>query len=113
MNVPSDHIEDGLKLGYWVSNQRAMNRKKRLPQERIKQLEALGFAWNSLLDFWERNYAELIEFKKREGHTRVSRKHIVNGLKLGYWVSHQKFNKHKMSQERLNRLLAINFEWSN
>jgi len=113
VNVPSDHIEDGLKLGYWVSNQRAMNRKKRLPQERIKQLEALGFAWNSLLDFWERNYAELIEFKKREGHTRVSRKHIVNGLKLGNWVSNQKFNKHKMSQERLNRLLAINFEWSN
>ena len=88
-----------------------MNRKKRLPQERIKQLEALGFTWNSILDFWARNYAELIEFKKREGHTRVSRKYIVNGIKLGNWVSNQKFNKDKMSQERLNRLLAINFDW--
>ena len=90
-----------------------MKRKNKLPKERIKQLEALGFSWNSIADFWAKNFSELVEFKKREGHTRVNTKYIVNGLKLGKWVNNQRSNKNKMSKERLSQLLSINFDWVN
>ncbi|MQF90095.1 MAG: hypothetical protein FI737_13605 [SAR202 cluster bacterium] len=29
----------------------------------------------------------------REGHTRVSQKHIVDGFRLGQWVSNQRARK--------------------
>jgi hypothetical protein len=41
--VPNRHIENGLKLGVWVSTQRA--NKKNLPSERIEKLQLLGFIW--------------------------------------------------------------------
>jgi len=41
--VPAKHIEDGYKLGLWVSGQRS--KKDNLSSERIKRLDALGFVW--------------------------------------------------------------------
>ena len=37
------HQEDGLKLGFWVQNQR--NKKNKLSPERIARLNSLGFVW--------------------------------------------------------------------
>ena len=41
--VPNRHMEKGIKLGVWVSTQRA--NKKNLPPERIEKLQLLGFIW--------------------------------------------------------------------
>jgi len=46
--VPTDHVEDGVKLGSWVAEQRS-NRNILAP-ERVSRLGALpGWTWNPLL----------------------------------------------------------------
>jgi len=42
--VPQKHIEDGFKLGQWVSNQRA--RKSNLSEEQIAMLETCQWVWD-------------------------------------------------------------------
>jgi len=38
--------KDGYGLGIWVSNRRRDYKRGKLPQDRIDQLEALGFIWD-------------------------------------------------------------------
>jgi superfamily II DNA or RNA helicase len=45
-NVPLDHIEDGVKLGIWVINQRVKSKRENLPPGRKVALEAIpGWRW--------------------------------------------------------------------
>jgi hypothetical protein len=45
---PSSQVEDGMRLGMWVENQRGARRQRRLPEARAKRLEALpGWFWNA------------------------------------------------------------------
>jgi hypothetical protein len=41
--VPREHTENGLKLGTWVGKQK--EKKDRLPPDRVKRLDSLGFTW--------------------------------------------------------------------
>jgi hypothetical protein len=43
--VPVIHIEEGVKLGRWVSTQRS--EKGKLSKNQINQLNALGFIWKT------------------------------------------------------------------
>ena len=56
----------------------------------------------------------LIAFKRREGHTLVSRDHIEKGFRLGQWVAVQRYFQHRrrMLPERERRLNAVGFVWS-
>lgn len=43
--VPTKHLEDGFRLGGWVSNQRVQRSK--LSVERRRKLDAIGFVWSA------------------------------------------------------------------
>ena len=43
--VKINHFEDGLPLGAWVSTQRREKSNSKLSDERISQLDKIGFAW--------------------------------------------------------------------
>jgi hypothetical protein len=43
--VPQDYIEEGFRLGEWVSRQR--QRKTKNLEDRIRRLDELGFDWSS------------------------------------------------------------------
>jgi hypothetical protein len=47
LNVPRAHIEDGLKIGLWVSVQRRSkdSTRRRVPPDWKKRLSELGFSW--------------------------------------------------------------------
>ena len=104
--VPERHIEDGIKLGSWVREQRG--NKDKIGQQRREQLEAIpGWTWDPYADAWNRNYMALKQFADREGHARVPRKCIENSVKLGSWVGDQRINQHKLGKERCARLEAL------
>jgi uncharacterized cupin superfamily protein len=109
-HVATSHQEDGLKLGAWVSNQRAA--KNKLSPERIERLNQLGFRWDPLAENWESHFAALERFYQREGHCRVATSHQEDGLKLGAWVSKQRTAKNKLSPERIERLNQLGFSWN-
>jgi hypothetical protein len=100
---------NGLKLGSWVHEQR--QNKDRLSLDRIKRLDSIGFSWDPLTEQWEAALNELKEFRKREGHCRVSQKIFINGIALGSWVNTQRIYKEQLDPDRVRRLDALGFSW--
>lgn len=112
-NVPQRHVESSFQLGTWCANQRGRYRRGTTPDERAKQLEALGFRWNSYDAAWDEGFSYLLRFHEREGHTHVPRNHLEDGYRLGQWSSVQrsKYRKGSMPDERFRKLERLGFVW--
>ena len=79
-----------------------------------RQVEALGFVWNTLEHAWEKGFDHLKIYHAREGDCLVPSTHKEDGFRLGGWVGKQrsaKFNG-KLSAERENRLKQLGFMWT-
>jgi hypothetical protein len=107
---PQRHIQGKFKLGSWAIVQRY--RKDELSVERKKRLDRIGFVWNWRDFAWERGFAALLKFKRREGHCRVPMQHCERQYKLGRWVGVQRGKRNVMSPKRRARLNKIGFEWN-
>jgi superfamily II DNA or RNA helicase len=108
--VPASYVEDGYRLGAWVTTQRAVYRKGQLPAERISRLEALpGWVWDPFGTDWEVGFSHLERFATREGHTRISQEQLEDGYRLGTWVTKQRagYRAGRLSGERAARLEAL------
>ena len=98
-NVPDRHVEEGERLGKWLSTQRKRHQARGLSEEERKaksasplsdeevgRLEALGVAWDVGAEQWERSYALLRAYRDREGHANVPQGHVEEGEGLGAWL---------------------------
>lgn len=104
--VPQGYKEDGVNLGSWVREQRA-NRAS-MTAERRNLLESVpGWSWDPYSESWERGYAALTSFVEHQGHARVPRDFLQEGINLGNWVAEQRGNRSKMTDERTQRLEAL------
>jgi hypothetical protein len=106
--VSQKHVEDGVRLGQWVSVQRST--KDKLTPERRQQLEALpGWAWDGKTTVWDRNYALLCDYAAEHGHANVTYSCVYGGVKLGQWVRGQRSNnaKGKLSEEHRQKLEKV------
>jgi hypothetical protein len=104
--VPQRHVEDGVNLGTWVATQR----KKRydLEPEHRSALDAVpGWTWDPFGDIFDRNTNALRSFANREGHTRVPRGHIENGVDLGGWVIKQRYKMKQLDAARRTQLESV------
>jgi hypothetical protein len=71
---------------------------------------AVASSWGkSNVERWERGFATLSKFRRREGHCCPSRHHVEGGFRLGQWVSVQRYCKDLLAVERKRRLDAIGF----
>jgi hypothetical protein len=103
-------VEGNFKLGQWVSTQRY--HENRIPEERKRRLNAIGFVWDWIDYRWEQGFTALLKFKRREGHCRVPIFHREGDHTLGWWVSTQRRNRNELSAERKARLNEIGFVWT-
>jgi superfamily II DNA or RNA helicase len=108
--VPIGHEEDGVSLGRWVNKQRNVMNKQQYP-DRVRRLNSLGFSWDPLTEAWEAGFTALKRFRKREGHCRVPRGHVEDGLELGTWVTEQRFKKTWKKPDQVARLTSVGFSW--
>ncbi|EJK47752.1 hypothetical protein THAOC_33510 [Thalassiosira oceanica] len=92
-------------LGTWVHNQR--QRKGNLTNERVQQLDNLGFNWGRISHGWDERLDDLIEYKAEHGHCNVPQGQGT----LGIWVHNQRLRKRQLSEERLKKLDDLNFNW--
>ena len=60
---------------------------------------------------WERGFAALSRFRRRESHCCPSRHHTEGNFKLGQWVSVQRYRANFVPVERKRRPAAIGFVW--
>ena len=110
-------------LGIWVNSQRAYYRllkegkKASITQERIDLLNSIGFEWSpSKVLPWMDRFEALRNYKEAHGDCLVSSRHPG----LGIWVTTQRRNyrllkegkKSRITQERIDLLNSIGFEWS-
>jgi uncharacterized protein (UPF0303 family) len=107
--VPERHEEGSFKLGRWVARQRIKRQAMSMASRR--QLDAIGFVWDSYESAWERGFAALKQFKAREKHCRVPRVHREGAFNLGTWVVNQRNRKDTLVVQRRRSLDAIGFVW--
>jgi hypothetical protein len=74
------------ELASWAKHQRFLNKRDRLPPERIAALDELGFIWSGQGARWDKFYQELVRFRAKHGHTRIPTKH----RELYRWISQQR-----------------------
>ena len=109
-DVKIGHKEGGYELGTWYDKQR--QRKDRIPPDRIKRLDALGFVWDHFEKRWEEGLKKLGKFYKREGHCLVKKGHLEDDFKLNTWVQSQRSKRDKLPPDQVKRLDALGFVWS-
>jgi hypothetical protein len=94
-----DHGGGKLKLGNWLTYQRAYQRQGTLDAKKAELLESMGVKWNSQRkatsatsqEHFDWNFDLLLVFKEREGHVRVPMKHQESGTdNLGIWLASQR-----------------------
>jgi len=100
----------GIKLGPWISTQR--KNKERLSEEQIRRLDSVGFNWDPHGNIWDKSFAALKSFYIREGHFRIARGLLENGVDLGGWVIKQRTRRNHLTQEQISRLDSIDFSWN-
>jgi hypothetical protein len=106
--VPKSHVEIGVNLGLWVSNQRS--RRRLLSPERAARLErTTGWTWDAADFAWNEMLARLEGFSAREGHADVPQSYSEDGVGLGSWVSHQRelYRSGRLPEQRVGRLEQI------
>ena len=93
----------------WVDNQRFLRKKGQLSEERVQKLDALGYVWNPY-PTWDERLDELTRYKAEHGHSNVPQ----SQGSLGGWASKQRQarKKDKLSEERVQKLDDLGFNWS-
>ena len=112
-DVPTKHEEQGVKLGWWLTNQRTAHGKGMLSAARGGLLEALGVVWDVQEQQLDRNFELLTAFRCREAHCDVPQKHEEQGVKLGTWLNNQRtaHSKGTLDAARRARLEALGVVW--
>ncbi len=106
-DVPVNYKDRSFMLR--VYTMREKYRQGELSNDRIKQLESLGFAWSIIDKKWNSFIIALKEFKNAHGHYNVP-----YGSSLGTKVSNirEKYRKGKLQAERIKQLNDLGFTWN-
>jgi superfamily II DNA or RNA helicase len=96
----------GFRLGQWVSVQR--RDIDRMSPDRRERLESLpGWTWTVRSTAWETGFRHLEDFVAKHGHASPAQSLVVNGYRLGQWVSVQRSRRDAMELVRQERLEAL------
>ena len=109
-NMRQAHIEDGFKLGRWVSTRREEFKKNKLSLRKITELEAFpGWVWNGREAQFQQALSYLKMFVNREGHAAVPPNHTEGEFRLGGWVRECRtsYKRNTLSPEKISELEAI------
>ena len=92
-----------------------------MTQERIERLEGIAFEWDPFSAEWDTKFHELVAYKDTHGGSCNVPHRYDKNPQLGRWVNNQRTQYKKfqqdpstsqMTQERIERLQSIGFEWN-
>ncbi|MFJ3899880.1 Helicase associated domain protein [Streptomyces sp. NPDC090083] len=122
----------GMDVGKWLARQQKPEAWADLTEGQRERLEQLGVlpqpaqqetparARKSGVDAFERGLEALRQYKTREGHLTVPRKHVetvvIDGqehpLKLGVFLSNTKSRRDRLTTHRLRQLALLGLDWA-
>lgn len=110
-SVPVEFVDaSGFPLGRWASVQRRRYVIAKLPDERVRRLEALpGWSWDVVAARQQQAMAVLQAFVAREGHARIPVSHVESGFSLGSWASDRRkaYRRGKLDEAVAEKLAAL------
>ena len=108
-NVPKNYEDKSLRI--WVVNVR--NNKDTLSQERINELNSIGFIWSTDDYIWEQSFEQLkLNLEMNNYNYDLLLKEEF--AKLYRWTQNQKasYALGKLSQYKIDKLNSINIVWN-
>ncbi len=110
---PSNHAKDKKEqiVASWTTTQRT--RYEQLSKERKDRLQSIGFVWDVLESSWSKAFNDYKTFKEKHNREPLNRSKDAVEKFLAKWIGTQRdrYNKHKISQDRIDKLSSINFNW--
>ena len=114
LNVPHDHIVDGVWLNKWLSEQRLMGegkRKKRLTPEQEEKLRSIGmvFGQSYAEQAWETHYLAVRAYIEQNGTTDIPKGVRDGSADLRLWLNRQVAYARdgKLSEDAAAKLRAL------
>ena len=107
------HLRPSVELMRWSLTQRQLKKRGELIPEREQRLNSVNFEWEPFSARWEEMYSRLRSYLEKNGNCRVPSK-WPEDKRLANWVQKQREQKaqEKLSDGRVSKLEALNFEWS-
>ncbi len=97
------------KAARWLEYQRRKHNGGLLPTHQSRLLESIGVCW--YISIFEKRLAELKDFHKKNGHTRVPWNHLEHPG-LGHYVSNTlRAHKERLTKAQVTVLDSIDFVW--
>ncbi|MEO5347401.1 MAG: helicase associated domain-containing protein [Magnetococcus sp. YQC-9] len=109
--IPGDFPEEP-ELAIWAEKQRQLRHKGKLAEERVTELEQLGFIWDLEAYAWGEELARLRHFIDRHGDARIPDP-CPDDPELAIWAEKQRQlrNKGKLVGQRVEELDRLGFIW--
>ncbi len=125
LKIPTYYEIEGIKLGVWITAQRSKYKQGKLSKDRVDKLNAIGMIWTREKKLkenkhkknrekqWNKKYKLAKKYYKDNGDLKIPIYYEIKGIKLGVWISEQrkKYNKGKLSKDRVDKLNAIGMIW--
>jgi hypothetical protein len=112
VNVPRAHLENGFRLGAWVTTRRVQMAET--STELKTSLDALGFVWKPYeASFWET--LKLVEqWIQENGTTLLPSSEVYRGVKVGLWLNNlrNRYRAGELSPDRISAVEALGIPWS-
>lgn len=98
-------------LANWVKIQRSLYRKEKLSEQKIAQLNALGFEWTTFKANWQAQYDKLLRYKKKYGHCNITDTRCKN-KRLTAWLGTQRaeYKKGRLNPARVTLLESLGIQ---
>ncbi|TKG95100.1 hypothetical protein EYV94_10320 [Puteibacter caeruleilacunae] len=107
--VPKYYLDSSLYT--WLLNQRRLYWKGKLETKKFKRLQKLHVDMkHQTLNLWQDKYDQLVEFKEQHGHLLVCEAYGASKQLMGF-VQRQRRKKDSLSEERIQMLDEIGFDW--
>lgn len=99
-------------LGIWVVQQRVSHKSDRVPREKRRLLDLIGFNWSPKAHTWRANYLAMVAYREKHGDCRVPQE-WAEDKRLAKWVSTQRVRRKRgqLSEERIQMLDRVGFDW--
>ena len=90
------------------------SKSEKLPADKRRRLDELGFVWDVNSAQWEVGFKNLEKYHDQEGHCLVPLALTLDGFNLGRWVNNvrQQRRQSKLLDERIRRLDELGFSWN-
>ena len=118
VDVPTDYVIDGFKLGMWRQRQGNFYKKGMLTSKQIGLLREIGMCLDTLTfdEIWDRNYSAAEKWYCENGDLNVPQDYMTDdGIKLYSWLSNQKsrYADGRLTRGQIDKLCFIGFEFEN